>query len=709
MSRTIMLIPSCTNLEFTSVILGIIRAMEMNNKSIKLNFFTPITQYSGKNFDKTTDIICRYSSTITAIEPISLAYAESLIISNQRAVLMEEIIARCYEKIPYATLTIVAGMIPTYPFANLINYEMANALNAEIIFIISLDYQCTAKLKKRIELIISSFDGNHNPNLIGVIINKLHTKMELHFTPCIYNIFNNYSNIKIVNLDLKRIINQSPLPVLGYIPWKIDLIAIRAIEVCQHLNARIINKGDIVTRRIKSIMVARDLPDRLEQIQSGSLIITSAYHPVILITACLAAKNLHIGAILITDGMKIDKNFLKSCKFTMNTGIPVFMVKTSIWQTCINLHNLNLELTIDDKSRIEYNQEYIARYINVSSLLKSNTEFYKIQNKVVTPTAFRYQITERARQIIKKIVLPEGDEPRTLRAAAICTLRKIAHCVLLGDPKKITHMATMNGININKSITIIDPTIIRQNYVHRLFEIRKNKGMTEAIACKQLEDNVVLGTMMLEKNEVDGLVSGARHTTANTIRPSLQIIQNNALVSSIFFMLLPKQVLVYGDCAINRNPTAEQLAEIAIQSAESAILFGIEPRVAMISYATGNSSDGNEVDKVRQATQIAQMKRQDLMIDGPLQYDAAISTEVARFKAPNSPVAGNATVLIFPDLNTGNTTYKAVQRTANLISIGPILQGINKPVNDLSRGALVDDIIYTIAITAIQSLSLIKR
>ena len=226
------------------------------------------------------------------------------------------------------------------------------------------------------------------------------------------------------------------------------------------------------------------------------------------------------------------------------------------------------------------------------------------------------------------------------------------------------------------------------------------------VAREQLEDNVVLGTMMLERGEVDGLVSGAVHTTANTIRPPMQIIKTapgSSLISSIFFMLLPDQVLVYGDCAINPDPTAEQLAEIAIQSADSAAAFGIEPRVAMISYSTGTSGAGADVEKVREATELAKAKRPDLIIDGPLQYDAAIMENVAKSKAPNSPVAGKATVFVFPDLNTGNTTYKAVQRSAELVSIGPMLQGMRKPVNDLSRGALVDDIVYTIALTGIQA------
>ena len=278
--------------------------------------------------------------------------------------------------------------------------------------------------------------------------------------------------------------------------------------------------------------------------------------------------------------------------------------------------------------------------------------------------------------------------------------------MLLGKKDEILRIAAQQDVVLGEGVVIVDPDEVRDRYVEPMLDLRRSKGLTEVVAKEQLEDNMVLGTMMLAQDEVDGIVSGAVNTTANTIRPPLQLIKTapgSSLVSSIFFMLMPDQVLVYGDCAINPDPNAEQLADIAIQSAESAKAFGIEPRVAMISYSTGNSGTGSDVDKVREATRIAKEKRPDLVIDGPLQYDAAVMPNVARSKAPNSPVAGQATVFVFPDLNTGNTTYKAVQRSADLISIGPMLQGMRKPVNDLSRGALVDDIVYTIALTAIQA------
>jgi phosphate acetyltransferase len=324
----------------------------------------------------------------------------------------------------------------------------------------------------------------------------------------------------------------------------------------------------------------------------------------------------------------------------------------------------------------------------------------------LSPAAFCYQLVESASHANARIVLPEGTEPRTIQAAIECTKRRIARCVLLGDPKDVREVALGLELTLPEGLEIIDPSAIRANYVPALIDLRKHKGVTEREAVELLEDNVWLGTMMLARGDVAGLVSGAVHSTANTVRPALQIIKTKpgaTAVSSIFFMCLPDQVVVYGDCAVIPDPDAAMLADIAIQSADSAAHFGITPRVAMISYSTGDSGSGEDVDKVREATRIARQRRPDLLLDGPMQYDAAENPEVARAKAPNSKVAGRATVFIFPDLNTGNTTYKAVQRSANVVSIGPMLQGMRRPVNDLSRGASVEDIIYTIAITAIQA------
>ncbi|OKP05537.1 phosphate acetyltransferase [Xenorhabdus eapokensis] len=708
MSRTIMLIPTDTSVGLTSVSLGVIRSMEQ--KGVRLSVFKPIAQprHTGSQ-DQTTSII-RSHSGIHAAEPLDMAYVESLLTTNKKDVLMEEIVARYHENAKDAEVVLLEGLVPTrkHPFAQSLNYEIAKTLNAEIVFVTALGTNTPEQLKERIELSRAEYGGSKNQNIIGVIVNKLNAPVDDQgrTRPDLSEIFDESTKATITNVDPKTIFKNSPLPILGCIPWSFDLIATRAIDMAKHLKADIINEGTIESRRIKSVtFCARSIPNMLEYFRPGSLLVTSADRPDVLITACLAAMNgIEIGAVLLTGGYSIDDSIRELCERAFNTGLPVFTVETNTWQTSLNLQSFSLEVPADDHERIEKVQNYVAQHISsewIDSLAAASE-----RPNLLSPPAFRYQLTELARQAGKRIVLPEGDEPRTVKAAAICAERGIAECILLGDPEEIRRVAAAQGVELGAGIEIINPASARERYVPRLVELRKNKGMTEVVAREQLEDNVVLGTLMLEQGEVDGLVSGAVHTTANTIRPPLQLIKtapNSSLVSSVFFMLLPEQVLVYGDCAINPDPTAEQLSEIAIQSADSAKAFGIEPRVAMISYSTGNSGAGSDVEKVREATRLAQEKRPDLIIDGPLQYDAAIMADVAKSKAPNSPVAGQATVFIFPDLNTGNTTYKAVQRSADLVSIGPMLQGMRKPVNDLSRGALVDDIVYTVALTAIQA------
>ena len=323
----------------------------------------------------------------------------------------------------------------------------------------------------------------------------------------------------------------------------------------------------------------------------------------------------------------------------------------------------------------------------------------------LSPSAFRVELVKNAQAAKKRIVLPEGAEPRTVEAAVICQTRGIADCILLATKDEVQKVADEKGLTLPSDLQIIDPATLQEQYVAPMVERRKGK-LDEAGAREQLQDTVVLGTMMLQMGDVDGLVSGAIHTTANTIRPAFQLIKTApqySLVSSCFFMLLPESVVVYADCAVNPNPNAEELAEIAIQTADSAKAFGIEPKVAMISYSTGTSGAGVDVDLVANATEIVRQRKPELAVDGPLQYDAAVVESVAKSKAPNSPVAGQANVFIFPSLSVGNALYKAVQRHANVIAVGPMLQGLNKPVNDLSRGCLVDDIVYTIALTAIQA------
>lgn len=709
MSRTIMLIPTSAGVGLTSVSLGVIRAME--REGVNVSFYKPIAQpRSGQDQPDLTSTIVGANSDIRIAPSMPITEAETLIGSEKLDVLLEKVVEHYNQVNNGSEVTLIEGLVPTrsHPFANRLNAEIANTLGAEIVFVAAPGSSNVNQFKEHIEIACSNFGGMKNKNITGVIINRVGAPVDSsgRTRPDLSEVFNGSDSIENDGHDISSITTISPIPVLGYIPWRIDLIATRAIDMAKHLHAEIINEGDINTRRIKSItFCARSLPHMIDHFRPGSLLVTSADRHDVIVAAALAAMNgVDIGAVLLTGGYDLPLEIQNICKQAFATGLPVFKAQSNTWQTSLNLQSFSLEVPADDKERIEFINDHVAGNI-VGSWINSLTEGTQGIRRL-SPPAFRYQLTEFARKAGKRIVLPEGDEPRTIKAAAICAERGIANCVLLGNPNEIRRVAEQQGVVLGKGVEIIDADQVRNNYVARLVELRANKGMTEVVAREKLQDSVFLGTMMLEANEVDGLVSGAVHTTANTIVPPFQIIKtapDASIVSSVFFMLLPDQVLVYGDCAINPDPNAAELAEIAIQSADSAAAFGIDPRVAMISYSTGESGKGADVDKVREATRIAKEKRPDLMIDGPLQYDAAIMENVAASKAPNSPVAGKATVFIFPDLNTGNTTYKAVQRSADLVSIGPMLQGMRKPVNDLSRGALVDDIVYTIALTAIQA------
>ncbi|CAG9296398.1 phosphate acetyltransferase [Celerinatantimonas diazotrophica] len=711
MARTIMLVPVGDGSGVTSVSLGMVRAMERNG--VNVNFFKPIAQSSYFRHagpDRTTAIITN-ATNITPPEPLAADVAENMISANQVDDLLELIVARYNNGTKGSEVVVVEGIVPSNvsSYASTVNYGIAKALDADIVFVTSPGSDSSQQLKERMDIAANSFGGINNKRIIGCIINKVGAPInEKHPSrPDLAEMFDKNAPAAANNLEVLQMFSKSPMRILGCIPWNPALIAPRAKDLAEHLGATIVNEGELNTRRLGRVtFCARSIPSMIEHIKPGSLLVTSGDRSDVIVSACLAAMNgVKVGAMLLTGGYQPEKEVMELCEQALaRTGLPVMLINSNTWQTALAMQSFNMNIPVDDAPRIEQVQDYIAGHVDKHWIESLTSE--SARPRRLSPPAFRYQLTEMARKAGKTIVLPEGEEPRTIKAASIAAERGIARSILLGNPDEIQRIAAQEGVKLSEGVTIMDPNEIREQYVAPMCELRKKKGLTEVVAREQLQDNVVLGTMMLAESKVDGLVSGAVHTTANTIRPPLQLIKtapNANLVSSIFFMLMPDQVLIYGDCAINPDPTAEQLADIAIQSAESAIAFGIEPRVAMISYSTGNSGQGDDVDKVRAATKLAQERRPDLSIDGPLQYDAAIMENVAKSKAPDSPVAGKATVFVFPDLNTGNTTYKAVQRSAELISIGPMLQGMRKPVNDLSRGALVEDIIYTIALTAIQA------
>ena len=392
------------------------------------------------------------------------------------------------------------------------------------------------------------------------------------------------------------------------------------------------------------------------------------------------------------------------CIDGLSNPIPIISVEPNTFESAEHLHGIRSYLSADNRFKVSTALRLFEDSVDVCEL---DEKLVKIKTIGMTPKMFEYNLIKKAQQSRKHIVLPEGDDERVLMAVEDLIERDVADLTLLGDPEVILPKAQSLGIDMSK-IKIIKPCEDerREKYAEKLVELRKHKGLSFDAALDLMCDVSYFGTMMIHCGDADGMVSGAAHTTQHTIRPALQIIKtvpDASIVSSVFFMCLEDRVVIYGDCAVNPNPNAEQLAEIAIQSAKTSIAFGIEPRVAMLSYSSGSSGKGEEVEKVRKATEIVKEKWPDLLIEGPIQYDAAVDKGVGLKKMPDSKVAGQATVLIFPDLNTGNNTYKAVQRETKALAVGPLLQGLNKPVNDLSRGCLVADIVNTVAMTAVQS------
>jgi phosphate acetyltransferase len=370
------------------------------------------------------------------------------------------------------------------------------------------------------------------------------------------------------------------------------------------------------------------------------------------------------------------------------------------------VNKIRARIAAGDKEKIALAIRLFDTWVDEKVL---NERLVSFHSDTLTPRMFQYQLVKRAKSAKKHIVLPEGDDDRILMAADMLVRQNVVDLTILGVREQIEIAVKRLNLSLDLEKVCIDnpaTSVHFEDYANTLYELRKSKGVTPGMARDLMLDVSYFGTMMVYKGHADGMVSGAVHTTQHTIRPALQFVKTkpgNSTVSSVFFMCLPNRVSVFGDCAVVPNPTSEQLADIAVSSAESAKMLGIDPKIALLSYSSGSSGEGEDVEKVRKAAELVKQRRPDLKVEGPIQYDAAVDPEVGKKKLPNSEVAGQASVLIFPDLNTGNNTYKAVQRETGAIAIGPMLQGLNKPVNDLSRGCTVVDVFNTVVITAIQA------
>ena len=570
------------------------------------------------------------------------------------------------------------------------NAEVANNLGCPVLVVLNGRGQTPADVIDSVRFARESFE-THGCAIMAIIVNRVDPENAVTINEKISASLKKSSPVYILPED--------PLlskPTVGEIATALE---------CQILQGDI----DVLNREVHDIKIAAmNLPHFLDHVTDGTLIMTPGDRSDVILgslAATVSETYPNISGLLLTGGLTLDAQVQRLIEgFSKASPIPILSVEADTYTTAINASSVRAGLTPENDRKIASALGLFESHVNISEI---EERIEVVRSTRVTPTMFEYELIERAGADRQHIVLPEGAEERILRASEILLRRKMVDLILLGESEKIQQKISSLGLKL-EGVHCIDPfkSKLLDDYAHIFYEMRKDKGISEEMARDTMTDVNYYGTMMVHMGAAGGMVSGAIHPTGDTIRPALQIVKTRpgfSIVSSVFLMCLADRVLVYGDCAVNPDPNAEQLAEIAISSAETAAIYGIEPRIAMCSYSTGQSGKGTEVDKVRNATRIAKERRPDLKIEGPIQYDAAVDAGVAKTKLPESEVAGRATVFIFPDLNTGNNLYKAVQRSANAVAIGPILQGLNKPVNDLSRGCTIPDIVNTVAITAIQA------
>ena len=570
------------------------------------------------------------------------------------------------------------------------NADMANNLGTPVLLLVNGQSQPPEAIYNAVMVARKSFTSR-GCTLVATVVNRVppqrHNKVERYLK--------------------KSALHGEPIWVLPEEPM---LGKPTINDIAEALGARVLHaQEDSLTREVSGFKVAAmNLPHFLERIEDGDLIITPGDRADMILgslTTTLSGTYPTLAGLLLTGGLTPDPRIMHLLEgFKKQFSLPVIYSQADTFTTAMQAGAVRPALSAANHRKIAAALGLFEFHIDIDELEK---RIEIVQSKRVTPLMFEYKLIERALADRRHIVLPEGEDERILRASEILVRRKVVDITLLGRTGDIKQKINALGLDLT-GVRIIDPLESNRldSYAGALFELRGHKGLTEGMALDAVTDVSYFGTMMVAMGDACGMVSGAVHPTGETIRPALQIIKTKpsvSVVSSVFFMCLADRVLVYGDCAVNPDPNAEQLADIAISSASTALTYGIEPRIAMCSYSTAESGHGKDVDKVREATNIVRSRHPELKVEGPIQYDAAIDAGVARTKLPKSEVAGKATVFIFPDLNTGNNLYKAVQRSANAVAIGPVLQGLNKPVNDLSRGCTIPDIVNTVAITAIQA------
>ncbi|MDF1561855.1 MAG: phosphate acetyltransferase [Deltaproteobacteria bacterium] len=574
-----------------------------------------------------------------------------------------------------------------------INIDLARNLSASVLLVVNGHDTRADAIASNIALASAKL-RERGADLAGVIVNRAEPRRQEEIADTV-----------------RRELKALSLPLYGVLPDLPALARPRVRDIVRALGARVLLGEEMLDAQVSETLVAAmGLENALHYISEGSLVITPGDREEILLAAAAAFGCPEVArpaGVLLTGGFEPRRKVLQLVHGLCKGRLPVLSVDAHTYDTAIAVNATQPVLEEDQEDKALAIRAAMEDYVDLESFLGRKLDPDKI---VVTPRRFLRDLRDKARAHKKTIVLPEGNVDRIIKATEVLRRRDVVDVVLLGDVDEIGKLADHLGVSFDSGVTLVDPRRdpMLDDYVDTLVELRKHKGLPRPTAHDLMTDRTYFGTMMVYKGRADGMVSGSTTTTQATLRPAFEFVKTRPgieNVSSVFFMCLPDKVLVYGDCAVIPNPTAEQLAEIALASAETAAAFGIEPRVAMLSYSTGESGKGHDVELVRRATELAKARNPNLLLEGPIQYDAAVDPAVARTKLPESQVAGRATVFIFPDLNTGNNTYKAVQRSADAIAIGPVLQGLAKPVNDLSRGATITDVVNTVIVTAIQAAS----
>lgn len=677
------------------VSLGIMELFLRNTS--KVGYFRPIIKdpKEGRE-DRHIELILNHFKLDQSYEEsfaLKRSEASALISEGKHAILIDKVISG-YKKLENrCDLILIEGTDLTSQSSGIefnMNAELAHNLSSPIIIVGNARGRTMEETIRRMVLATESF-AEQDCQVIGTVANRVPL-----------------DEIEHVKNGLKSSIRDQNIQHF-VLPDHPVLASPTMQEVAEHLSARVLyGKNQMNNKAYRFSIAAMQMENYLGRLTENCMVITPGDRTDVVLGTLMAHHSAEfppVSGIILTGGIHPSET-LQRVLNGQKEVLPILLVETNTYETAAHLGSIHPDVTKDNLEKIQLSLKLFEEYVDVQLLEEIIGSF---RPKGMTPKMFEFNLTQKAKSQKKHIVLPEGEDPRILLAAQRVMKSSIADITLLGNIDQIKNTVAQQGLQVDlDAFKIIQPNNneLQSRFISDLVRLRGHKGVTESIARDLVCDVSYFGTMMVNSGLADGMVSGAVHTTQHTIRPALQIIKTKAdisIVSSVFFMCLDDRVLVYGDCAVNPNPTAEQLASIAISSAETAIAFGIEPKVAMLSYSSGSSGKGEEVEKVREATEIAKKARPDLLLEGPIQYDAAVDLGVGQKKMPGSKVAGQASVLIFPDLNTGNNTYKAVQRETGAIAIGPVLQGLNKPVNDLSRGALVDDIVNTIIITAIQA------